>query len=84
MPLNPEHEGLHQVFRDNEHLIARVLSQLAHREVPVPAGLVELNIDSSDFKAVLERRSDTALLVSFPPGSPSDRLVVVIESQTDT
>jgi hypothetical protein len=83
MATTPEHEGLHRIFAEDKAVLASVLSPVLKVDLPVPARMDELNVDLTEFKPVVERRSDTVLRVKAASGNPAEDYILLVESQTE-
>ena len=83
MSPTPEHEGLHRIFAEDKLMVASVMTQVLGDAVPMPADVSPLNVDLTEFKPVVERRSDTVLRVEFGPGSHREDFILLVESQTE-
>ena len=85
MALTPEHEALHRIFAEDENglMLASALRRILKVEIPAPANLEPLNVDFTEFKKVVERRSDTVLKVMSRTGNPQDDFILLVESQTE-
>jgi hypothetical protein len=83
MTVTPEHEALHRIFAEGEGVFASAMSRVLNIKMPMPASVEPLSVDFTEFRPVVERRSDTVLRVSFSPGSPLDEYILIVESQTE-
>ncbi|MBO0830507.1 MAG: hypothetical protein J2P28_04275 [Actinobacteria bacterium] len=79
MPVTPEHEARHRVFRFDPALYARAVKRALGLTLTPAGTLTELSIDLTETGPV-ERRADSVLRAGFPGRDRGP--VVIIESQT--
>jgi hypothetical protein len=83
VPPTPAHEALHRIFAEDKTVLPSVMSRVLNIDMPAPADIQELNVDLSEFKPVVERRSDTVARIISGSGNAADDFVLVVESQTE-
>jgi hypothetical protein len=80
--VTPEHEVLHKIFHHDKELFARTMRRVFGVTVPVPRQVSILDTDLTDPRPLV-RRADSVILAELLVEDPSDRYVMIIESQTD-